>query len=134
MRGRFRVAADAELRLRQHRERLTIQVVEQPRFPDEQRSGVLEPVGVDLRLRALDDQKRIGIGVAPGGGEQGLGGMPRPPRQPERVGAVGGGVVGWNVGLGAAQRRQQQLPRERRNPDGAGPSHRRDCLNRISAR
>ncbi len=134
MRGRFRVAADAELRLRQDRERLAIQVVEEPGLPDEQCACVLEPVGVDLRLGALDDQKRVGIGIAAGGGEQSLGGMPRPPRQPERVGAVGGGVVGWNVSLGAGQRGQQQLPRERRNPDDAVPSQWGDCLSRASAR
>jgi len=47
---------------------------------------------------------------------------------------VTGGVVGWNVSLGAGQRGEQQLPRERRNPDDAVPSQCRDCLSRANAR
>ncbi len=102
MRGGVGEAADAELRLRQDRERLTVEIVEQPRLPSEQRPRVLEPPGVHLRLGAFHDQKRVGIRVAPCRGEQRLGGVPGASRQAERVGAVRGGVIG-DRGLGPAQ-------------------------------
>ena len=79
MRRRLGVPTDPELRLRQDGQRLTVEVVEQPRLAHEQRARVLVTPGVDFRFRALDDQKCVGIGVAPCGCQQGLGGMPGTP-------------------------------------------------------
>ena len=103
MRRRLGETVDAELRLREHGQRLTVEIIEEPRLAGQQRARMLVPLGLDFCLGAFDDQKGVGVRVAPRRGEQRLGGMPRTPGQAQRIRAIGCGMIRWSGGLGPAR-------------------------------
>ena len=129
--GGLREPTDPELRLPQQRQRLAIEVIGQPRLANEESPRVLEPPRLHLCLGALHYEERIGIRIAPRGGEQRFGGMPGTAGQAEGVGAIRGGVVRLDRASLCAEpagHRQQQCGGERRHPK----AHCLDCLTRIS--
>ena len=129
------VSPGAVLGLRQHGERLPVEIVEQPRLPRQQLPGVLVAAGVDFRLGAFDDQECVGIGIATRRGEQRLGRVPGTARQAQRISAKRRGVFRRGDILAPAppRRRQHQVPRQRREPKGAS-FHLPACLKRARTR
>src|SRR2546430_2089674 len=93
MRRRVRIKAESELGLREDGERFTVGVLREPGLVHEQRARVVIAARANFGFGAFDDEKRVRIGIAPRGREQGLGGVPWASGKTQRIRAASGGVI-----------------------------------------
>ena len=119
MRRRVGITAESELGLREDGERFTVGVFREPGLVHEQRARVVIAPRANFGFGAFDDEKRVRIGIAPCGREQGLGSMPWASGKTQRIGAASRGVI-WLDGLC-----RSAPPDQRRRDAERGRAHHR---------
>ena len=139
VRRRLGREAEARLSLGQHGERFPLRVILEPGLSCEEAPRQIIAPGLELRLRALDDEGGVEVRLARGRGEQRLGGVPEPAGEPQRLGALGGGLrgrrghSGWGQDGHLLRRRQRERRQRGADQERDGPHH-GTCRTRIRAR